>query len=198
MARLKDVMAAKKTGKLLTRDLLGKPCLIMEDITEAKEIRETEDGKYLCIQIQVDGIVKDWNPTMPQFKSVVEALGMPPNMKGKGFQVVSFVKDGYKSQTVAMELKGDYLPGQQRIDTPPAAVVPPAARPTLAAGGNELSVFLGTIAVQPGGHVTGDDALDQLALLICGGDATRANFLKGVAKSAGRIVNVGGCWEVVK
>jgi len=199
MAKLVDVMTKKGGGKLLTRDLTGKACLITEDVTETTEIRETEDGKYLCIQVKVDGEVKDWNPTKPQLRSVVEMLGKPVNLKGKMFQVTGSIKDGYQSKTVAIELRGDYAPEQQtRIpqeEFPQPAAYPPVAK---SAGVSDLAVFLGAIDAQPNHQVVGDDALDQLALLISNGDPTKANFLKGVAKSAGRITNVGGCWSVTK
>lgn len=199
MAKLSDVMT-KKSGKLLlTRELTGKACLITEDITESTDIRETEDKKYLCIQVKVDGEIRDWNPTAPQLKAVVLACGSPPNMKGTVFQITGSVKDGYKSKTVAIELKGDYVPEQQtrlpKEEFPQPAAYPPAAKSTSV---SDLTVFLGAIAAQPNKQVVGDDALDALALLVCNGDAVRASFLKGVAKSAGRIMNDGGCWRVTK
>jgi len=199
MAKLSEVMTKKGGGKLLTRDLTGKACLITEDIMETNDIRETEDGKYLCIQVKIDGEIKDWNPTAPQLRAVVEALGKPANLKGKVFQVTGSVKDGYKSKTVAIELRGDYAPAeQQRIPTDDEKLVAmqPARPPSGPA--SDLAVFLGAIEAQPNHQVVGDDALDQLALLISNGDATKAGFLKGVAKSAGRIRNVGGCWSVVR
>ena len=199
MAKLSDVMTKKGGGKLLTRDLTGKACLITEDVTESTDIRETEDGKYLAIQVKVDGEIKDWNPTAPQLKAVVEVLGKPVNLKGKVFQVTGSVKDGYKSKTVAIELRGDYAPAeQQRIPTDDEKLV--AMQPARPPSGpvSDLAVFLGAIEAQPNHQVVGDDALDQLALLISNGDATKAGFLRGVAKSAGRIRNVGGCWSVTK
>jgi len=199
MAKLKDLIAKKGGGKLLTRDLIGKNCLITEDITPETDIRETDDGKYLAVQIQVDGEVQDWNPTAPQLRSVLEALRNPTNAKGKHFQITGSVKDGTKSKTMAVELIGDYAPElQTRLPvSPPSAPVPPSAS-SAAQGGSDLAVFLGAIQAQPGGHVCGDTAFDDLALLVCGGDITKANFMKGVAKAAGKIRNDGGCWSVTK
>jgi len=199
MAKLSDVMTKKGGGKFLTRDLTGKACMITEDVTESTDIRETEDGKYLAIQVKIDGEIKDWNPTAPQLKAVVEALGKPANLKGKVFQVTGSVKDGYKSKTTVIELRGDYAPEQQqRIPTETAARITETPGAGQGTGLSDLSIFLGAIEAQPGQHVSGDDALDALALLISNGDVTKANFLKGVAKSAGRIKNEAGCWSVVR
>ena len=199
MAKLSDVMTKKSGRLLLTRDLTGKACLITEDVTEATEIRETDDHKYLCVQVKIDGETRDWNPTAPQLKAVVLACGSPPNMKGKAFQITNVTKDGYKSKTTAVDLRGDYVPEQQtrlpKEEFPQPAAYPPVATTPPA---SDLTVFLGAIDAQPNKQVAGDDALDQLALLISDGDATKANFLKGVAKSAGRIKNDGGCWRVTK
>ncbi len=199
MAKLADVMT-KKSGKLLlTRDLTGKAVLITEDLTADTDIRETEDKKYMVIQVKVDCEVRDWNPTAPQLKAVVEALGKPPNLKGKVFQVTGSVKDGYKSKTTVIDLRGDYAPeAQTRITSTIPTRTTNAPQPGQGTGLSDLSVFLGAINAQPGGHVAGDAALDDLALLVCGGDATEANFMKGVAKSAGRIKNEAGCWSVTK
>ena len=192
-----EVMASKRGGLLLTRELVGQACMITEDITAETDIRETEDKKYFCVQVKVDGVVRDWNPTKPQLKAVVEAVGKPANLKGKVFQITGSVKDGYKSKTMVIELRGDYVPEAQtrlpKEEFPqPAAYPPVATTPSV----SDLTVFLGAIDAQPNHQIAGDDALDQLALLISNGDATKANFLKGVAKSAGRIKNDGGCWRV--
>ena len=199
MAKLKDLIAKKGGGKLLTRDLVGKNCVFTEDITPETDIRETEDGKYLAVQIQMDGEIQDWNPTAPQLRSVLEALRNPPNAKGKHFQITGSVKDGTKSKTTAVELLGDFVPEQQtRLpQSPPVAPVPGLAA-SAAQGGNDLAVFLGAIQAQPRGQVCGDTAFDDLALLVCGGDIMKANFMKGVAKAAGKIRNDGGCWSVTK
>ncbi len=199
MAKLADIMTKKGGTLLLTRELTGKACLITEDITTDTEIRENEDGKYLCVQIKVDNEIRDWNPTIPQFKTVVHALGAPETLKGKVFQVTGSIKDGFKSRTTAVELRGDYAPEQQtRLAEQPVLAVKPQPEAGKGTGLSDLSVFLGAINAQPNGQVCGDSTLDELAWLVCNGDVTKANFVKGVAITAGKIRNDGGCWSVVK
>lgn len=199
MPRLKDVLGAKAGKWFSVADVLGVPLLVTEDMTAESEIRMDESNKYYCIQVSDGKETKDLHMAKGALRAIAGIMPQDKTWKGTRFQVTAITGKGYATKTSVCILKGDYVPEEQTrlpvIAAPPPAIVD-GVRATEKI--SDLAVMLGAIDAQPGRHVAGDLALDELALLVCNGDVVKANFLLGVLKSSGRLKNEGGCWSVTK
>lgn len=199
MPRLKDVLAAKAGKWFSTVDVVGVPLLVTEDMTADSDIRMDEDKKYYCIQVSTGTDIKDLHMGTLALRVIAGIMPGTKTWKGTRFQITEVTGKGRQMKTHVSLLAGDYKPEEQtRLpapQAPPVAIVD-GVRATEKI--SDMAVMLGAIDAQPGHHVAGDIALDELALLVCGNDGTKANFLIGVLKSSGRIKNEAGCWSVTK
>lgn len=199
MPRLKDVLSAKAGKWFSTVDVVGVPLLVTEDMTADSDIRMDEDKKYYCIQVSTGTDIKDLHMGTLALRVIAGIMPQDKTWKGTRFQITEVTGKGRQMKTHVSLLAGDYKPEEQTrlpvIAAPPQAI---ADGVRAAEKISDLAVMLGAIDAQPKSHVAGDDALSALAVLICNGDMTKANFLIGVLKSSGRIKNEGGCWSVTK
>jgi len=176
-----------------TKDLIGMPFEIIEDVNALSDFRETEKkegkkGQWLCVMVKANGEEKDSHWTNAALRELRNA--MPPGIatwKGQRAVINSVSGQGYNTVTKVTRLMGDYaaVSGQQQIGQQPQTP-PPQPNPII----DPVALLLEALR-PPGIHDS--RIMDMIARIEP--DPAKAQFLWGMIKYNGKATQKpDGCW----
>lgn len=176
----------KGTGKgeyYTMKDVLGQIFEISEDVNANSEFRDVpkkagKEGNYLSIIISMNGQVKDLHLTVSALREIRDCLGIGgKSWKGQRLTCTGLAKDFKPASFKRIDSSlGSY---SFQPSTPTAAQTTAQAQIVDPAG-----MFLQMI----GNLGLPDSSVISVLTDVCGGDQNKANFIFGMLKSSGKVV----------